>query len=377
MARNPQSRGRGGIALLVALVAMAVIGLLVAAAHLAATQSQRSGERRLLQTESLAAAEYGVERAAANAPLTAWRAMIPGTVDSVGPWSVGRASVAVRVTRLGDSLQPLVLVEGIASAGSGVVRRARRATSLTLSLAAATFAPLGALTIAAPVRLGPGAMVDGTDLPPAGWSCPAPAPSLPGIATSDASSVTMACGPACVGGAPPVSQLAAAADSNSYLAFGELGWAALVSSARSIPSTVSPAPTVGGGACLTSDPANWGDPNRAVPAGPCEAFLPVLHAPGDLHLSGGVGQGVLLVEGDLTVSGGARFAGIVIARGAVHAAGAGGRIEGALMARSRSGATSDLAAPLVVAYSRCVLAAAEQATMRPRPISFRAWAEVY
>ncbi|HSJ64326.1 MAG TPA: hypothetical protein VK922_10585 [Gemmatimonadaceae bacterium] len=377
IAGGVRARHRSGTALIVAVVALAVIGLLVAAAHLAAVESGRAGERRFMQAEAFAAAEYGVERAAANAPLAAWRAMPPGSTDWSGPWSVGRATVSVRVTRLGDSITPLVLIEGVGGAGSAPTRRARRTVSLTMSLAEGRFAPLGALTIGGGVTVGAGAMVDGNDLPPAGWSCPVPGPALPGIATPDAATVTVSCGPACLGGAPPVAQLAVAGASSTYLVFGDIGWAELVAAARPVSSVANPAPSSSAGACLTSDLDNWGDPARGSPPAPCESFFPVLHAPGDLHLAGGVGQGVLLVDGDLTVSGGARFAGIVIVRGAVHAAGTGGRIEGALMAAALSGAASDIAGSLVIAHSRCALAEAERATLRPVPIPFRGWSEVY
>jgi hypothetical protein len=366
------------MALAISIVALAVIGTLVAAAHLAAIQAHRAGERRFRQAEALAAAEYGVERVAANAPLAAWRAMLPGATDSAGSWTVGGARVAVRITRLGDSLQPVVLLEGIGSAGSVGARRALRTTSLTMSISEGRFAPLGALTIGGPVSIGAGVTIEGADLPPAGWSCPPGGAALPGIATPDASTVSAgACGPGCLGGAPPVAQLAPAADSTTYLSFGELSWAQLAATARPISPVAFPAPVISGGACLTSDPGNWGDPSRSTPPGACESFAPVLYAPGDLHLTGGTGQGVLLVGGNLTVSGGARFAGLVVARGTVHAHGTGGRIEGAVMAASIGGAAGDIAAPLAIVHSRCALRAAEAAATRLLPVPFRGWVEVH
>lgn len=374
----PSSRGRRGAALIIAIVALAVIGVLVASAHIAGVRAHRAGERRFHQTEALAAAEVGIERVAANAPLAAWRAMAPGAIDSAGPWTVGRASVGVRVTRLGDSLLPIVQLVGTGSAGSAAGRAARRTVSLTLAVTGARFSPLGAFTTGGPAVLGPGTLVEGADIPPSGWSCPVAGSALPGVATPDASTVsTGACGPGCVGGAPPVAQLVAASDSLSYVSFGELGWSELVATARPLPAVATPSPSTGSAGCLTSDPANWGDPDRASPPGACEGFLPVLHAPGDLHLAGGMGQGVLLVEGNLTVSGGARFVGMVIARGTVQVLGAGGRIEGALMAASTSGTTSSIAGPLTVVHSRCALHAAERAAERVVPIPFQGWGEVY
>lgn len=369
---------RRGVALVVAIVALAVIGVLVASAHLAGQSAQRAGERRFLRTEALAAAEYGVERVAANASIPAWRAMVPGSVDSAGPWPVGRASASVRITRLGDSTNAIVQLVGTGTVGMAAGRAARRSTSLTLVVSGGAFTPPGALTTSAPVTLSAGSVVEGADLPPAGWSCPLPGAPLPGIVTPDASTVsTGACGPGCVGGAPPISQSIVASDTLAYFSYGELTFNDLVGAARRVSGTVTPAPSLAGGTCLTSDPANWGDPNRGAPAGACEGHFPVLYAPGDLHLAGGVGQGVLLVGGNLTVSGGARFVGLVVSRGAVDAIGSGGRVEGALLAASLGGTANSFSAPLAIVHSRCALRAAEQASERVLPVPFIAWGEVY
>lgn len=371
-------RMRTGVALIAAVVALAVIGALVAAAHSAAVRAHRAGERRFLQTEALAAAEYGVERVAANAPLTGWRAMRPGSTDSAGPWTIGRARVTVRITRLGDSLHPIVLVQGTAIAGGGKGRSARRSTSLTVSVGGAQFAPPGAFTTTAPVTLGAGAVVEGADLPPAGWNCPTGGASLPGIATSSAPSVSAAgCGAGCLGGAPPLVQSIVAADTLTYLAFGELTWAQLTASAVRVPGIVTPGPSTGAGSCMASNPLNWGDPSRASPASPCESYFPVLYAPGDLHLAGGVGQGILLVGGSLTVSGGANFAGVVLAQGTVNALGTGGRLEGAVLAAGEGGGANRFGAPLVIVHSRCAIRAAESGAERVLPVPHRAWAEAY
>lgn len=364
---------------MLAVLALAVIGVLVASAHLAGRSAQLAGERRFLRAEALAAAEYGVERVAANAPIPAWRAMLPGSTDSAGPWTVGRASASVRVARLGDSANAIVQLVGVGAVGTIPGRSARRSSSLTLAISGATFAPPGALTTTAPVTLGAGSLVEGADLPPAGWNCPVPAPTLAGIVTPDASTVsTSACGSGCTGGAPPIAQSLVASDTLTYFAYGELTFVDLAATALRVPGTVTPAPSLDpSGACLTGDPTNWGDPDRTAPPGACESHFPVLYAPGDLHLAGGVGQGVLLVEGNLTVSGGARFVGLVVARGSVGAIGSGGRIEGAVLAASLGGATNDFSGPLSIVQSRCALRAAEQASERIRPVPFIAWGEVY
>src|SRR6266702_9001165 len=75
-------------------------------------------------------------------------------------------------------------------------------------------------------------------------------------------------------------------------------------------------PIAVGAVCQASaNPANWGDPNRAIPAGACETYFPTIHVLGDLRVTTGSGQGVLLVDGDFTVAGNFTFTGVVIARG--------------------------------------------------------------
>jgi len=172
-------------------------------------------------------------------------------------------------------------------------------------------------------------------------------------------------------------QTVAAADTSTYFGYGELTWARLVSMARPIPLVAQPAPVLAAGTCQTLDSLNWGDPGRGAPPGHCEGYFPVLHAAGNLHLAGGVGQGVLLVDGSLTISGGARFAGVVIARGSVQGTGAGGRIEGAVLVAANGGATSSLLGPLTIVHSRCVVSAVERAAERAFPIPYRSWADVY
>lgn len=376
--RRRQPVRRTGYALLFAIVALAVIGLLVTSSHAVAIRAHRTGELRFLQAEALAAAEYGVEKVAATGSPSSWRSQPPGAVDSAGPWSVGRANVAVRTTRLGDAQRPIVLIEGLARAGSASGRRTVRSTSLTLAIAAPRFGALGAVTTAGPIALGSGALVEGADVPPAGWSCPLPGPSLPGIATPDASTVSAgSCGTACVGGAPPVAQAALAADTSTYFGYGELTWGRLVSMARPIPLIAQPAPSSSAGTCLSADSLNWGDPGRASPAGPCEGHFPIVHAAGDLLLTGGVGQGVLLVDGSLTMSGGARFAGVVIARGSVQGMGTGGRIEGAVLAAAHGGASSSFLGPLTIVHSQCAISTVERAAERAFPVPYRSWVDVY
>lgn len=113
--------------------------------------------------------------------------------------------------------------------------------------------------------------------------------------------------------------------------------------------SLRPAPATRGGECDTAAPGNWGSPGD--PAGPCGGYLPVIYAGGDLHLTGGEGQGLLVVAGNLVLSGDARFYGAVYVAGSVLLADD-ARVHGAVVA---VGAEVRLADRSTVAYGACPL----------------------
>lgn len=77
-------------------------------------------------------------------------------------------------------------------------------------------------------------------------------------------------------------------------------------------ASLAPAPVEVAAICDTSAATNWG-----APAGACAGHYVLRHASGPLSLPGGYGQGILIADGDVELSGGARFEGIVVASGTV------------------------------------------------------------
>lgn len=77
---------------------------------------------------------------------------------------------------------------------------------------------------------------------------------------------------------------------------------------------VRPAPVRAGTVCV-SGATNWGAP--ATPGHPCSDHWVVRGRAGDLLLRDGEGQGVLVVDGDVTISS-MHFHGVVLATGRVH-----------------------------------------------------------
>src|SRR2546423_7225540 len=144
---------------------------------------------------------------------------------------------------------------------------------------------------------------------------------------------------------------------------------------------VKPSTTTSGGVtvCNTGDNANWGDPGRAAPAGACESYFPVVYAPGDVSVNGDYGQGILLVNGNLSIQGQFTFYGQIIARGTVKLTGNGNHVYGGIMAAVVIDSTdaSKLSGNSSIHYSRCALTtvflSASTSTRAPQ----RSWIELF
>ncbi|MFO7892287.1 MAG: polymer-forming cytoskeletal protein [Longimicrobiales bacterium] len=98
---------------------------------------------------------------------------------------------------------------------------------------------------------------------------------------------------------------------------------------RPMGLTASPRPASVSGAC-TPDRRNWGSPD---PGHPCHDLLPVVYADADLTIAGGAGRAVVVVDGDLRITGGAMLEGLVVVHGRLELD-AGSVVRGAIRARS-------------------------------------------
>lgn len=79
---------------------------------------------------------------------------------------------------------------------------------------------------------------------------------------------------------------------------------------------VTPGPDVDAGECRVDNPSNWGAPDR--PEGACGDRLPLVVTRRSLEVTGGEGQGILAVGGDLVLDEGARFLGLALVGGSVR-----------------------------------------------------------
>jgi hypothetical protein len=241
----------------------------------------------------------------------------------------------------------------------------------------------GALTTRGLTKIGGSSEISGTDSLPTGWGCPPAGATKPGIVTPDASKVQPQGGCAdysCITGNPPVTQDPIAADTSTYFVYGDLAWDDLKAMGRNVGTGtltgIGPT-TSADGSCNRSDYRNWGDPSRNTPAGTCESFFSILYSPGDLSISGGKGQGILLVEGNLDVQGGFEFYGPVIVRGRLKTTGTGGHFNGGVMAANVDLEQNTVLGDAVISYSSCAISKALAGSAIPRVARGRAWVELF
>ena len=331
---------RRGFAVATALFALVVVGALAIGTLFAATHELRSGSDAIHQARAIMAAELGVEQTVAMWNRQ-WNGALARGFRRTSTLSTPEgARVTVQVTRLADEL---FLVTSEARAGP-----ARRQVSRVVRLDVGDPPVFAALAARTPLDIPLSASVDGFDRDPVGWDCPAAGEPL----------------------APMV-----VADTGMLLRFGHLDWEQLVevASTRTSQRVTGAAPRSTDEECDTTDSNNWGEPTRWN-SGVCMSYYPVIHAPGDLIVDGGRGQGLLLVDGDLTLQGGFEFVGAVLVRGAVRSGPGGARITGTVAMAAQS-PTAPALDGLAIGFSRCAARKALLGIALPVPLAERSWHE--
>jgi len=225
------------------------------------------------------------------------------------------------------------------------------------------------------------AEVHGEDTTPMAWSglCTGSLNDKPGIVTDDTTLIATR-SQAEITGTPRYEQDSTIGDS-TFTDFGGLNWTELTGLATKVlpGGTINTVgPSVVGGACDTSDLQNWGDPDN--PSNACGGYFPIIHVQGDARRqSGGVGQGILLVEGALDLRGNFAFYGLIIVQGTFSTQGNGNRVIGGVFAGNASLETQALVGGSVVQTSTCATTRAVEsnaALNRARPLAVRSWVDL-
>jgi hypothetical protein len=373
-----------GFAVVLTLFALVIIGALVAGGFLVSYRQTRAVAAGVQGDAALYAAEAGLRAALALLDSAAVDSVQAGRRVLVTEGSlVNGDSYSVHLGRWDAGRETGARYYLLASTGHAAGARGgrRSVAAMIRELPARGFCCAGALETRGSVRLESGAVTSGLDFAPASWStqpelCRDGVPSdRPGVIT-DAPQILQA-PEAIVAGDPPVSTNAGPS------VYGDVRrWIEELAGRadhRYPGGTVlaGPNPTTwANGECARSAPGNWGAPN--LPAHPCFAYFPVIHVSGDLVVAGpGSGQGVLLVEGDLTIDDGFEFYGVVLVGGSSVVGGA-GSVYGGLRVANLPADTVRVLGGGRLQYSGCAVRRAIQGSkvQGPHPLAEFGWFEI-
>jgi len=355
--------GERGMALALAIFALVVVGALVAGTFLAGHLEQRTGRGTLYSEQAADAAEAGAVETLAAWDAAVLNALAPGDTAVFPPVPLGsRTSYRPAVTRLNRQLFLIRSLGTRADAEGGTL--ARRSVAIVARLVSLGSGPEAALTAGGPVEIAGSQVL---------------------ISGSDSASVRQ--GLECAPGPSRTPILAASSSAASFAVFGDVTFDRLKAHANvllpdtTVFSTLHPSLGAGHG-CDTDDASNWGEPRRSegTTVDACRRYFPIVYAGGSRLsiVGGGRGQGILLVEGDLDITGDFDFTGLIVVKGGVRTSAARTRIDGALMAANIPGGSRNLlAGGTTIQYSSCALGLALGGAAFAEPLGQRSWIQVY
>jgi len=371
-------RNERGIALVIAIVALVVIGAIVAGTFFISTLEQRTAFNTVEAAQAFEAAEAGLQDGTANWNAN-WNSMASGTTQ--GPYTVssfgGGSSYSYSVTRLNNQIFLLK--------STGTRQGATQTLASLIRLMTTNVNVTGAVTSGGSVNVGGNATIDGRNTNPTGWSSCASAPDMAGIRSSGTISTN---GQPNIYGSPQTVQHDATVTTSTFQTpFDALKQAATLTFAGgsgngnyvTFPS-VQPSATGSPATCNRIDTYNWGEPLRSGTYVPeCISYAPVVLINGNAKfISAARGQGILLVDGDLSIAGGFQWVGLVIATGQVQTGNGTSNVTGAILAQNADiGDQTSFSGTPVVSYSKCALDYVLNLSAQGRPLAGRSWAQLF
>jgi hypothetical protein len=375
---RPLRRGDRGFALAVAIFALVIIAALIVGIFFAANQEMKLGLNSRTSVRAFGASEAGLNATVANWQTGTWNALTVGDSAAIPPGTLasGGGSYAGWVRRLNTQLFL------IRSTGTDPQNSAQRTLAGFVRLQLIDMNFRAALTVRGATTVGGSALLDGRDTPPSTWTeCPTTGlDTLPGLSipTTSGSSINLGN----INGDPQVVQDPTINDS-TFFKYGDLDWNELVAMATKVypAGDVGPlnqlAPVGSTTTCTTSATENWGDPHRGAATRGCWNYFPIIYVNGNLKMTGGYGQGILLVTGDVEVAGGTEFYGPAIIRGHLKSTGTGGHFLGGVMAANVDMESNTVLGNSLINYSSCALATALRGSSPGRLMRERSWVEVF
>lgn len=387
------SRNRRGMALATALLAIVLIGALIAGTFFVTTQEYRTARNSLGSQSALTAAEYGPNLLLRDWNL-AWNQTMPVGATFRRTYTLASGGVdTVMVSRLKFNM---FYAASTGRVGSYRDTESRRRTGMMIRVNVPTMPFPGAFTGNSQTNIAGNFKASGNDSIPAGWTdCPPPGPQMPSIASDAAANVPTPSGGCsslgCLTGNPKIAVSPDAGDSAKVFD----GWDDLTSRANIVIAATS---LTGGnqlgpkynanGTCNTTLWNSWGDPLRSSPAGACEGYFPVIHVTSLVKgalgttavLNQGSGQGILLVEGNLSLQGNFTWVGPIIVRGNVASSGVGNKSVGGITAFNQGCVVmpcNTLSGTSQITYSSCTIDKILSRNAFPVMAKHHGWSDLY
>lgn len=387
-----------GMALALAIVALVVVGALIAGALFSGTQEQRVAENVRRVQASFGVAEEGVYdiirgwdvNKAKYAGLYPYPALAPSKDTAL----VGKKTAASKTGSYSGTLfklnDEMYLVDIGAQDTMSLAGRIRGGGAGQRVGLLTRIRPLQVNTNAALTSGGSNvvvgsASIDGNDHMPGGWSaCPPLDSAKAGVRTQSDGNVSTSGHPTILGN-PPVLKDPTLADS-SFSIYGDMTYWQLAAQANiTMPAanfSNSIGPVTTNGACDYSVQTNWGSPT--TPTGVCGSYFPIIHITGDgAVINGQEGQGILLIDGGLSIQGGFQFFGVTIIKGSLKTSGGGGNpahFWGSVMVQDTVAFTdtvNNISGAANLLYSKCAIVKALNKTGVGTMLRSRGWTQLY
>jgi hypothetical protein len=381
--RAPRQSDERGIALAVAVFALVVIAALIAGTFFAGRLEQQTGMNTFFGAQAAEAAEAGLNNAIKQQTAAAMLALPidPGTEANIGTFTVnGKLGASRTISRLTDNLFLIRSRATRVDAAGGQL--AKQSLGQLIRLVQPQISVKAGLTARGDVKVTGGAEVTGIDGVPPLWAsqgvtCP-PTADVTGVRYNNGTITTS--GQGTVAGVPPDQldpTLTAQEMQDNFNKLKALATLILTTGnpAATVPAYTATVPV----RCNTAVQTNWGEPTLSTD--PCFNYFPIIYYQGDLRLQGGRGQGILLVEGDLTATGGMVFYGPVYVTGTLSTEGNSGQgakfFGGVIAGNVALDDLTKLAGGALVSYSSCALRRALQGTAKPGMLAERSWVQLY
>lgn len=387
-----------GVALVMSIFALVVIGALVAGAFFVGRVEQVTGYNSTWMNQANEAAEAGLSHALMTVEagdyqgIPVWNPSNPAEM-ALPTVTSGTIAFTDTIRRLNQTLF-LIRSTGRRVSSGGVVL-AEASVSQMMRLARPTIGINAAVTVQDPIKFNGNAfMVNGYNAYPPGWGssdCNSGWPQddntddVVGIRSSTETGAGKNDEDNIFGFPEKMVAHDPTITSETFKNFLDYTYATLTTQpgVKKLPATtpyngIEPVAN-SDGACDKEVFLNFGEPLRPAVVPVCQGFFPVVHGTGaeTKFAAGSRGQGILLIDGDLELVGGFEWVGLVIVRGQMKVTGTGNKIFGAILTEGVDLSTSgSVGGNVVVHYSKCGIDRAVQGATIPMPLS-RGWSQAF